>query len=140
MSSRRPQPATTSIDAQRLRHELEALKQQNAAVEAAGAAAEQGLPSPTSRAMAAPEGVPAFDQLSQTEQAAGSLGVHPEAWKPIKCAVAWMSLHAAHSFTRLFRLPRRFLNEGHFETLKKSNALDEDLARRIEAYRHVSAQ
>ena len=25
-----------------------------------------------------------FDKLNGTEQAAGSLGVHPEAWKPIK--------------------------------------------------------
>jgi len=25
-----------------------------------------------------------FDALSAPEQAAGSLGVHPEAWKPIK--------------------------------------------------------
>ena len=117
MSSRRPQPATTSIDAQRLRHELDALKQQNAAVEAAGAAAEQGLPSPTSQAVAAPEGVPQFDQLSSTEQAAGSLGVHPEAWKPIK-----------------------FMNNAHFDSLKKNNALDDDLARRIEAFRQVAAQ
>ena len=117
MSSRRPQPATTSIDTQRLRHELEALKQQSAAVEAAGTAAEQGLPSPTSQVMATPEGVPSFDQLSPTEQAAGSLGVHPDAWKPIK-----------------------FMNDAHYGTLMKSNALDETLARRIEAYRHVSAQ
>ena len=86
MSSRRPAPATVGIDAMLLRQELEALKQQNAQVEAAGAAAEQGLPSPTSQGMAMNEAVPQFDQLSATEQAAGSLGVHPEAWKPIKCA------------------------------------------------------
>ena len=116
MSSRRPAPASTSIDAQRLRSELEALKQQAVAVEAAGTAAEQGLPSPTSRAMAAPEGVPQFDQLTATEQAAGSLGVHPEAWKPIK-----------------------FMNNAHFKTLIDANALDDTLARRIQAFRTVAA-
>lgn len=88
MSSRRPAPTTVGIDAMRLRQELEELKQQNARVEAAGAAAEQGLPPPTSQGMAMNEAVPQFDQLSATEQAAGSLGVHPEAWKPIKCACA----------------------------------------------------
>ena len=87
-----------------------------AAVEAAGAYAEQGLPSPASQATAALEGVPQFDQLTGTEQAAGSLGVHPDAWRPIK-----------------------FMNNGHYDSLKKNNALDDDLARRIEAYRQVSA-
>ena len=57
----------------------------------------------------------AFDQLSGTEQAAGSLGVHPEAWKPIK-----------------------FMNNKHYEQLLTSNALDDNLARRIEAFRHVA--
>lgn len=105
------------MDATRLRHELECLKHQSAAVEAAGTAAEQGLPSPSSQAMSAPfEGATQFDQLSGTEQAAGSLGVHPEAWKPIK-----------------------FMNNAHYESLIKSNALDDDLARRIEAFRHVAA-
>ena len=118
MSSRRPADcAPTSVDAQRLRSELEALKCQNAAVEAAGTYAEQGLPSPTAQAAAAPENVPRFDQLTATEQAAGSLGVHPEAWKPI-----------------------RFMNNAHFDTLKKNNALDDTLARRIEAFRQVAAQ
>ena len=118
MSSRRPTDSSPqSIDAQRLRGELEALKCQNAAVEAAGAYAEQGLPSPTSQAAVAPDNVPRFDQLTGTEQAAGSLGVHPEAWKPIK-----------------------FMNNAHFDSLKKNNALDDDLARRIEAFRQVAAQ
>ena len=118
MSSRRPADSNAqSVDAQRLRSELEALKCQNAAVEAAGAYAEQGLPSPTAQAAAAPEGVPRFDQLTGTEQAAGSLGVHPEAYKPIK-----------------------FMNDAHYDSLKRSNALDDDLARRIEAFRQVAAQ
>ena len=115
MSSRRPaDQQAQSIDAARLRSELEALKQQNAAVEAAGTYAEQGLPS---RAGLAPDGVVGFDQLTQVEQAAGSLGVHPEAWKPIK-----------------------FMNNAHYDSLIKNNALDEDLTRRIEAFRQVAAQ
>ncbi len=107
-----------SVDAARLRAELEALKAQNAAVEAAGTYAEQGLPSPTSQGMAvADNGPPAFDQLTPTEQAAGSLGVHPAAWKPIK-----------------------FMNAAHYANLKRENALDDTLARRIEAFRQVAAQ
>lgn len=119
MSSRRAQPCQpTSVDAQRLRAELEALKAQNAAVQAAGTYAEQGLPSPTSQGMCvADNGPPAFDQLTATEQAAGSLGVHPQAWRPIK----WM-------------------NAGHYQNLQRDNALDDTLARRIEAFRQVAAQ
>ena len=118
MSSRRPADSSpVSIDAQRLRNELEALKCQNAQVEAAGTYAEQGLPSPDAQAAAPQEGAPRFDQLTATEQAAGSLGVHPEAFKPIK-----------------------FMNDAHYDSLKKNNALDDDLARRIEAFRQVAAQ
>ena len=100
-----------------MREELHALKRQSVAVEAAGAAAEQGLYATTSQYMAAPEETLTFDQLSGTEQAAGSLGVHPDAWKPIS-----------------------FMNNAHYEQLLKSNALDDNLARRIEAFRHVAAQ
>jgi hypothetical protein len=52
---------------------------------------------------------PSFDSLTHTEQAAASLGVHPESWKPI----GW-------------------INNQHFDSLMKQNALDETLARRIE--------
>ena len=58
---------------------------------------------------------PSFDQLSGVEQSAASLGVHPDSWKPIG-----------------------FMNNAHFEQLKKSNALSDDLARRIDAYKQVS--
>ena len=139
MSSRRPaDQQAQSIDAARLRSELEALKQQNAAVEAAGTYAEQGLPS---RAGLAPDGVVGFDQLTQVEQAAGSLGVHPEAWKPIKCARCF-----SHPYTRAtggaYRHSplHRFMNNAHYDSLIKNNALDEDLTRRIEAFRQVAAQ
>ena len=56
-----------------------------------------------------------FDQLSPTEQSAASLGVHPSSWKPIA-----------------------FLNNKHYDALVKANMLDDDLARRIEAYKSVA--
>lgn len=58
------------------------------------------------------EGTISFDSLSENEKSAASLGVHPESWKPIG-----------------------FLNNAHYDTLIKSNALDGDLARRIEVRR-----
>ena len=54
--------------------------------------------------------------LTETERAVATLGVDPSALKPI----GWM-------------------NSAHFDTLLQANALDGDLARRLEAYRHVSA-
>lgn len=57
----------------------------------------------------------AFDQLNPVEQSAASLGVHPDAWKPIS-----------------------FMNEAHYKTLVSSNALDATLARRIEAFRRLA--
>jgi len=56
-----------------------------------------------------------FDDLNPVEQAAASLGVQPDAIKPI----GW-------------------LNDAHFQTLKDQNALHPELSRRIEAFRHVS--
>ena len=58
----------------------------------------------------------AFEALTPTEQAAASLGVHPEAFRPIG-----------------------FMNSAHYESLLKANALDDTLARRIEAYKSISA-
>ena len=62
------------------------------------------------------EAAAAYDSLAPHEQSAASLGVHPDALKPIG-----------------------FLNAGHYEQLKKSNALSDDLARRIEAYKVVAS-
>lgn len=56
-----------------------------------------------------------FDKLSPVEQSAANLGVSPESWKPIA-----------------------FLNNAHYNQLISSNMLDDDLARRIEAYRTVA--
>lgn len=90
--------------------ELEQLKQQTAQVEAAGSLASDQPLAPAGDTTAP------FETLNGTEQAAGSLGVHPEAWKPIK-----------------------FMNNAHFDALINANALDDHLARRIEAYRVVAA-
>ena len=62
------------------------------------------------------EAAAAYDSLLPHEQAAASLGAHPDALKPIG-----------------------FMNAAHYESLKKTNALSDDLARRIEAYKVVSA-
>ena len=58
----------------------------------------------------------AFEALSDTEKAAASLGVHPDSWRPIG-----------------------FINKAHYDSLLKSNALSDDLARRIEAFRVVAS-
>lgn len=56
-----------------------------------------------------------FSDLSATEVAAASLGVPSDELRPIS-----------------------FMNESHFGTLLKSNALSDDLARRLDAYRSVA--
>mgnify|MGYP001425051297 CR=1 FL=1 len=58
----------------------------------------------------------AYDNLSPTEQSAANLGVAPDAWKPIA-----------------------FMNNSHYQALVKANAIDDALARRIEAYRVVAS-
>ena len=56
-----------------------------------------------------------WKDLNETEKSAASLGVDPESWRPIG-----------------------FLNTAHYETLLKSNALDEGLAKKLEAYKTVA--
>ena len=58
-----------------------------------------------------------WDQLSEAEKSAASIGVSPDDWKPI----GW-------------------LNEGHYAQLLRNNALDGRLTQKIEAFRFVSAQ
>jgi len=57
-----------------------------------------------------------WKDLSPIERSAASLGVPPDSWKPIS-----------------------FMNTAHYETLLKTNSLDSELAKRLEAYKHVSA-
>lgn len=53
--------------------------------------------------------------LSETEKSAASLGVNPEHWKPIA-----------------------FMNDAHYDTLLKANAIEGELAKKLEAFKHVS--
>ena len=57
-----------------------------------------------------------WDDLTATEKSAASLGVDPSEWKPIS-----------------------FLNSAHYDTLLKTNAISDDLAKKLEAYKHVAA-
>lgn len=117
MSLRPRQEATTDVQA--VRSNLAALREtwlsgeneQQQAPKAPTQAAAAGAPE--SEAL---ESALGFDDLSQTEQSAASLGVHPQSLKPIS-----------------------FINEGHFKALIKANALDANLARRIEAYKKVAS-
>lgn len=56
-----------------------------------------------------------WKDLNETEKSAASLGVDPDAWKPIA-----------------------FMNDAHYSSLLKKNAIDDELAKRLEAYRVVS--
>jgi hypothetical protein len=56
-----------------------------------------------------------WKDLTETERSAASLGVDPEQWRPIG-----------------------FLNTAHYETLLKANALDDSLARKLEAFKSVA--
>ena len=95
-------PASKDTHVQALQKELQDLKQAAVESDATNAPAEPNTAE--------------FDRLNPTEQAAGSLGVHPDSWKPIP-----------------------FMNAAHYDNLIKANMLDDDLARRIEAYRSVAA-
>ena len=61
------------------------------------------------------ESVPDFDNLNETEKSAATIGVAPDAWKPI----GW-------------------LNQGHYGELLRNNALGGRLTQQIEAFRTVS--
>ena len=58
-----------------------------------------------------------FEALTGTEQAAASLGVSPDAWKPIG-----------------------FMNKQHFQTLIEQNAIGDTLTRRIKAFSEIAPE
>jgi hypothetical protein len=58
-----------------------------------------------------------FDQLSETERNVASLGVSPDAFKPIG-----------------------FMNAAHYLSLLKNNALSGELTQKIESYKHIAGQ
>lgn len=70
----------------------------------------------TSPSVDAKYGLSEFEKLSAVEQSVASLGVAPDEWKPIS-----------------------FLNNGHYKQLRAANMLDDNLARRIEAYRSLAS-
>lgn len=57
-----------------------------------------------------------WEHLTETEKSAASLGVDPNSWRPIS-----------------------FMNTVHYDTLLKSNALDDSLAKQLEAYKAVAS-
>lgn len=57
-----------------------------------------------------------WNDLTETEKSAASLGVSPEQWRPIA-----------------------FLNTAHYDTLLKANSIDESLAKKLEAYKTVAS-
>ena len=57
-----------------------------------------------------------WESLSETEKSAASIGVAPDAWKPIS-----------------------FMNEAHYTELLKKNALDSRLTQQIEAFKTVAS-
>ena len=57
-----------------------------------------------------------FEDLNEVERSAATIGVHPEAWKPI----SW-------------------LNAGHYTELLKKNALGGRLCQQIEAFKAVAS-
>ena len=101
----RPQHAAFRLEASPLRMEIEALRQANAASERefeTAAAVSDGA-------------ALSMEDLNETERSAATIGVSPDAWKPIP----WM-------------------NAAHYHTLLTSNALGGRLAQQIEAYKTVS--
>lgn len=56
-----------------------------------------------------------LDQLNEVERSAATIGAQPDAWKPIG-----------------------FMNNAHYGTLLKKNALDGRLTQQIESYKVVS--
>lgn len=57
-----------------------------------------------------------WEALSETEKSAASIGVAPDAWKPIS-----------------------FMNEAHYMELLKKNALGSRLTQQIEAFKTVAS-
>ncbi len=63
------------------------------------------------------EATPDFESLTEVEKSAATIGVAPDAWKPI----GW-------------------LNQGHYGELLRNNALSGRLTQQIESFKVVSGQ
>ena len=95
----------TGARADQLRTDIEAMRRTHLAIE--NGAVETS--SPIDEAIS-------FDQLSETEKSAATIGVNPDEWRPI----GWM-------------------NQQHYNTLLKKNALGGRLTQQIEAYKVVAS-
>ena len=62
------------------------------------------------------DGALTWGDLTETEKSAASLGVDPNAYKPIE-----------------------FMNTAHYNTLLQTNAIDGELAKKLEAYKVVAS-
>ena len=93
MSVRKDMPSTNNAFAHQLRQDIASARQAD---------------------MAAAELT--FEQLTETEKSAATIGVSPEAWRPI----GWM-------------------NEAHYGELLKNNVLAGRLTQQIEAYKVVAS-
>lgn len=111
--SKAPPKAVHTLDPALLRAELEELRQQARA--ACGVGDSPALYTGEKATGVVTEAMRAFDQLTTTEQQAASLGVHPDAFRPLA-----------------------ELNKQHFESLRKANALDPQLESNIRAFQAVS--
>ena len=60
--------------------------------------------------------IPDFESLTETERNAATIGVAPDAWKPIN-----------------------WLNQGHYGELLRNNALSGRLTQQIESFKLVSS-
>jgi len=101
----RAQPMAFRPEPSPLRREIEALREANAV-------SEREL----EIAAAAPGGAAlSMEDLNETERSAATIGVSPDAWKPIP-----------------------WINAAHYHSLLTSNALGGRLAQQIEAFKSVS--
>jgi len=99
----------TSVSANRLRADIEQARVM-AQPEEVAATTE-----PTA-AVAASESALTFDELTETEKSAATIGASPDDWKPIG-----------------------FMNQAHYRTLLENNAIAGRLTQQIEAYKQVSS-
>ena len=104
-SETNPAAVHNAASAMRLRAEID----QARAMQAAEPAATEAT------AATAAEGALSFDDLTDVEKSAASIGASPDDLKPIA-----------------------FMNQAHYSTLLKNNAISGDLAQGIEAYKHVA--
>lgn len=95
----------TSLSANRLRADIEQARSMAQPEEVAA----------TTEATAASESVLNFDELTETEKSAATIGASPDDWKPIG-----------------------FMNQAHYRTLLENNAIAGRLTQQIEAYKQVS--